>query len=196
MGRSNLCYVVAALSVGCLACDQHDRAQRKVVASDAKWQITAIGSLTKVGGAFGRNYVTFEAHRFGVPYASGPLFDAGPLDDPFNQFRSFEWIAPNVAHFWTEPTPLPTRVAFTVRNLDSQSIKWLTIRNVDMFLVLEVPANQETSFSGFDWNDSGYLVQGEMEDGSPIPEIGVSTKIVWKTLDIVIRNGAAAISGR
>jgi hypothetical protein len=62
--------------------------------------------------------------------------------------------------------------------------------------VLELPAGQQTTFSGFNWNDPGFHVRGEMEDGRSIPHAEVLKEPTWKTIEIVIHDGAAAISGR
>jgi hypothetical protein len=190
------CFALVFLGAS-IGCDRHDRNQRTVVATNSQWRILAIGNLDVAGAGIGRNYVTFEVERLGVPYASGPLYNAGPHDDSFKrEYQRIDWSSPSVLRFWRQPTNPGESFVVTVRNLTTSPIKWLTVDNVELFLVLSLPAQGSTTFSSLDWNDSALFIQGEFQDGRRIPRVDASKQPDWRSVEIVLRDGAATVSGR
>lgn len=153
---------LVVLSICVTSCHRYDETQRKILATNSMWTVTAVGDLNSPGQGFGRNLVKFEVERLGKPYASGPLYDAGPHDRPFqDMYARAEWVSGSTLRLWYPPAEEERTLDILVRNDSTQMVNWLQVTLGELFLVLELAPGESVKFKAIYWGPATLRILGQ-----------------------------------
>jgi hypothetical protein len=143
--------------------------QRRVLATNSEWTVTAVGDVNSPGQGFGRNVVRFQVARRGENYASGPLYEAGPHDRPFTAlYPRADWLETNVLRLSTPASTAERRASLGITNDASEVVKWLQVTLNELVLIVDIVPGKQLEVSTVYWGPATLRVLGEFDNGRSI----------------------------
>jgi len=143
-----------------------------------------------------------DVYRHGELVTSGRELHSGDWFDPAfeNLYNGYEWVNSSTLMFHRRRGHEGAFDTLNVTNNTSNSIKFLRVQSVEMFLLFDLKPKARVNLSASPQSWLSWInVEGEYEDGTSIPSKGVNFEIDTSqrgpfTYEITINDDGATIS--